>query len=135
MPFHCLNLQFVCQSHSCLVEEKYGTRNESGRQLLRGAKYSFHFHKPSGNIFSRNMTQSMGTGVTFQLKIPCSPDSSGQAIFDRKGVCRFQIASLDPDQRSGLARSRPVKLRGMRSLSRFKKEEQSTWRRWMDLGY
>ena len=51
MPFHCLNLQFVCQSHSCLVEEKYGTRNESGRQLLRGAKYSFHFHKASEDIF------------------------------------------------------------------------------------
>jgi len=32
----------------------------------------------------------------FMIEDPCSPDSSGQEIFDRKEVCRFQIRSLTP---------------------------------------
>jgi hypothetical protein len=39
----------------------------------------------------------------FPIEDPCSPDSSGQGIFDRKEVCHFQIRSLTPQQAAGLA--------------------------------
>jgi hypothetical protein len=37
------------------------------------------------------------------IEDPCSPDSSGQGIFDRKEVCHFQIRSLTPQQAAGNA--------------------------------
>jgi len=50
------------------------------------------------------------------IKDPCSPDSSGQGIFDRKEVCHFQIRSLTPQRLDWLVE---IKLRGMGSLLRF----------------
>ena len=38
-----------------------------------------------------------------RIEDPCSPDSSGQGIFDRKEVCHFQIRSLTPQQAAGNA--------------------------------
>jgi hypothetical protein len=37
------------------------------------------------------------------IEDPCSPNESGQGIFDRKEVCHFQIRSLTPQQAVGNA--------------------------------
>ena len=44
------------------------------------------------------------------IEDPCSPDSSGQGIFDRKEICHLQIRSLTPQQATGTALAFAVQL-------------------------
>jgi len=79
---------------------RYRKQNNGLRILLYHSIGTQLSHDRYGISISKRLFERQ---IKSLIEAPCSPDKSGQGIFDRKEVCHFQIRSLTTQQATGNA--------------------------------